>query len=145
MNYKSDNKNKGKRFDWEDKKEYEYRKKTEKVVTTTKNLLNKISNVRVEGPLTIENGFISLIEYLKIIDIPLMYLSVNSFLINAIENYSLGFDLLKESKNIDQKLIIQSGVKIRKGNAWMELSKIEIHEAVLKKEQEKRIDLNVKN
>jgi hypothetical protein len=145
MNYKSDNKNKGKRFDWEDKKEYDYRLKTEKVMQSIKKLLDKVAKVKSEGPLKIENGFDISVEYLKTINVPFMYLDVNKHLIKAIENYSAGFNLLKDSQNKDTKKIVESGVKIRKGNTYLELSKIEIYEAVIKKEQEKRIDLNVKN
>lgn len=137
--------NKNIMYKWEEKKEFEYRKKTEKIVINVKKILNRISNLQKTGPIKKENGFNEILEYLTLINVPKMYLSVNDFLVKAIECYKIGYDNLKESQNINTKLIVRAGIDIREGNAYMELSKIEIWKAVSEKENLiKRNESNVK-
>lgn len=134
INKKTEN-NDAVKYEWESQKEYNYRQKTQKVVQTVKAMLNQITKATKENkPLTSNNDFLKIIELLELIKIPEIYKDTNDFLIKSIKGYSKGFELLKESKNTNRDKIILSGVYIREGNCYMELSKLTIYKAVSKKQ-----------
>ena len=132
-------------YDWETKKEYDYRMKTQKIIGSAKTLLNTIATANKNDKiLTMNNGFNEIVEYVKVIHVPSLYYNVNKFLLKAMESYKISFDLLKESEKKDTEKIVMSGVYIREGNAYMELSRIDIYKMVSNKQKESSGENNVK-
>lgn len=127
------------RLKWESENEYTYRIETGKIIKVVAELLGNLEKVRYQdiAKITIIDDFRKLKNKANNLLIPSSYNKVHDYFLECIKSYCIASENFVESiKKQDSAFAIKSGRLIKKGNAFMEITKIEIYEVVEQKEQE---------
>jgi hypothetical protein len=122
-----------KKLTWESKQEYQYRQKTQIIVTKLKeglNILqeaNKNLNLDYDKPKKIFEDALNLVKN----NIPKTYSISNQKVITAVTCYIKACEILKNAVNSkDTKSIYRASNKIQEGNIYFELSKLKLWQDV---------------
>lgn len=114
------------KFKWESKIDYDFRIETGKISHEIAKSLKEIENKKFdEAPSNLNKQY----NILKNIIVPEKYNIVYMYFLNCIKSYLDGANYLK---NLNNENILKAARYIKKGNCFMELSKIEIFETIEK-------------
>lgn len=117
-----------KKLKWESEIEFKYRVGTGKIIYCVAKILTQIDkNIKENKIIGVRDKLLEQHKELTRLMIPERYIKVNEFLFNCLESYVEAGEYIESGmKTQDSKIIMKSGRLIKKGNAWMELAKIEI-------------------
>jgi len=124
------NRNKEIRMKWEKDDEYDYRVKTGMIIIGIAQVMDEIKKMTTkrEPNDKAKQIMITHKNMLYSIKTPLRYKQSREYFLNCIIKYIEGIKMLNSGiYDNDAKIIYKAGLLIKAGNAWMELTKIQIH------------------
>ena len=124
------NENKEIRMKWEKNDEYNYRVKTGMIIIGIAQVMDEIKNMTTkrEPNDKAKQIMITHKNMLYSVKTPIRYKQSREYFLNCINKYIEGIKMLNLGINDnDAKIIYKAGLLIKAGNAWMELTKIQIH------------------
>lgn len=124
------------KYDWETELDFQYRIETGKVIQISGNILAQIGVIANTVNKDFTGCYSQMRRQLKVLSnlkVPQKYEKTQENLLNCVNAYLKAFNFLVAGmKEDDVNNTYKSGRYIKEGNAWMEIAKVRIFEAIEK-------------